>query len=496
MASATPSESVDSELRCSICLGTFVCPSTLSCGHSFCLRCLEAAWETAISFSCPQCRATFPVRPLLRKNVALANLAEQLRVGDGMATAVVCDICGDGHTPAVNTCLRCETSYCATHLKPHLENPRFKEHQLCRKLSFSKRHVKPHEDNPRLRDHAVVDPTASLDERRCPEHSEELKFYCTVDSSLVCLICTITGEHKGHDVTMLKKEHEIRKTRVGYETQAVEEKMKEAEKSVKRMEATHKEAQQSVAGIRGRITGKFACLRKALDEDEREALRRVAVKERELLSRIEEDIARHKRQIGELQAAAVRLRALEHENDSLAFLQGHLEETRSDVVQEDVELSRLADDWYQPCQDRPLWRSLLKDATGQLEAVALQQQRRAEERRSQQRAERRMAKAQREIPMESAPPPPTSLDATTIRSLERVVNRFLPLVCKEHTEPCSSFFGSDLTITTDSSMKWLITWIFIAAGKSSECKLILNVEGKTRGTRNKSTLPRGERRKL
>ncbi|XP_078470777.1 E3 ubiquitin-protein ligase TRIM47-like isoform X2 [Lampetra planeri] len=376
MASATPSESVDSELRCSICLGTFVCPSTLSCGHSFCLRCLEAAWETAISFSCPQCRATFPVRPLLRKNVALANLAEQLRVGDGMATAVVCDICGDGHTPAVNTCLRCETSFCATHLKPHLENLRFKEHllvaptanleeQLCRKLSFSKRHVKPHEDNPRLRDHAVVDPTASLDERRCPEHSEELKFYCTVDSSLVCLICTIAGEHKGHDVTMLKKEHEIRKTRVGYETQAVEEKMKEAEKSVKRMEATHKEAQQSVAGIRGRITGKFARLRKALDEDEREALRRVAVKERELLSRIEEDIARHKRQIGELQAAAVRLRALEHENDSLAFLQGHLEETR-----------------------------------------------------------------RREIPMESAPPPPTSLDATTIRSLERVVNRFLPLVLR------------------------------------------------------------------
>ncbi|XP_061434116.1 E3 ubiquitin-protein ligase TRIM11-like isoform X2 [Lethenteron reissneri] len=375
MASATPSESVDSELRCSICLGTFVCPSTLSCGHSFCLRCLEAAWETAISFSCPQCRATFPVRPLLRKNVALANLAEQLRVGDGMATAVVCDICGDGHTPAVNTCLRCETSYCATHLKPHLENPRFKEHQLCRKLSFSKRHVKPHEDNPRLRDHAVVDPTASLDERRCPEHSEELKFYCTVDSSLVCLICTITGEHKGHDVTMLKKEHEIRKTRVGYETQAVEEKMKEAEKSVKRMEATHKEAQQSVAGIRGRITGKFACLRKALDEDEREALRRVAVKERELLSRIEEDIARHKRQIGELQAAAVRLRALEHENDSLAFLQGHLEETR-----------------------------------------------------------------RREIPMESAPPPPTSLDATTIRSLERVVNRFLPLV-----------YGRSPTLDTNSA---------------------------------------------
>ncbi|XP_075914269.1 E3 ubiquitin-protein ligase TRIM47-like [Petromyzon marinus] len=220
-----------------------------------------------------------------------------------MAAAVVCDICGDGQTPAVKTCLRCEMSFCFSHYKPHVENPR-------------------------LKDHTVVDPTTSLDERRCPEHSEELKFYCTVDSSLVCSTCTIAGEHKGHDVTTLKNEHETRKTHIGEEMRTVEKKRKKAKKSMKRMEAAHKEAQESVAGIRGRITGKFARLRKALDEDEREALQRVAVKERELLSQIEEDIARQKREISELQAAGARLRALLHERDSLAFLQGHLEETR------------------------------------------------------------------------------------------------------------------------------------------------------------------------
>ncbi|XP_061433904.1 E3 ubiquitin-protein ligase TRIM11-like [Lethenteron reissneri] len=350
MASATPSESVDSELCCSICLDTFVCPSTLSCGHSFCLRCLEAAWETASSFSCPQCRANFPVRPQLKRNVALANLAEEFRVGDGMATAVVCDICGDGHTPAVKTCLRCEMSYCFSHYKPHVENPR-------------------------LRDHAVVDPTASLDERSCPQHSKELKFYCRVDSSLVCSSCTIAGEHIGHKVLTLKDEHETRKTHVGEETRVVEEKRKEAEEFVKRMEAARKKAQESVAWIRGRITGKFARLKKALDEDEREALRCLAVKERELLSRFEEDIARHKQEIGELQAAAARLRALLHERDSLAFLQGHLEETR-----------------------------------------------------------------RREIPKESAAPPPTSLDAITVRSLERAMRRLLPLV-----------YGRSPTLDTNSA---------------------------------------------
>ncbi|XP_078732861.1 E3 ubiquitin/ISG15 ligase TRIM25-like [Lampetra fluviatilis] len=372
MASANPSESVDSEMHCSICLDTFVCPSTLSCGHSFCLRCLEAAWKTASSFSCPQCRAAFPVRPQLKRNVALDNLAEQLRVGDAMATAVVCNICSDGQTPAVKTCLRCEMSYCFSHFRPHL-------------------------GNPRLRDHAVVDPSASLDERRCPNHSRELEFYCTVDSSLVCSTCTITGEHAGHKVLTLKDEHETRKTHVEEETRAVEEKRKEVEESVKQMEAAHKEAKESVAGIRGRITGNFTRLRKALDEDEREALRRLAVKERKLLSRIEEEIARHKQEIGELQAAAARLRTLQHERDSLAFLQGHLEESR-----------------------------------------------------------------RREIPKESAPPPPTSLDATTIRSLERAMYRLLPLVYGRSPTPDTNSAHDDLQISSDLRT---VTWSGVPQGR-------------------------------
>ncbi|XP_075911053.1 zinc-binding protein A33-like [Petromyzon marinus] len=100
MASASPSDCVDSELSCPICLCTFDCPSTLSCGHSFCLRCLDGAWERASSFSCPQCRATFPERPQLKRNVALANLVEQLRVGERMAGVVFCDGCDNRKTRA------------------------------------------------------------------------------------------------------------------------------------------------------------------------------------------------------------------------------------------------------------------------------------------------------------------------------------------------------------------------------------------------------------
>nr|XP_032834602.1 zinc-binding protein A33-like [Petromyzon marinus] len=302
MANTSPSDCVDSELSCPICLCTFDCPSTLSCGHSFCLRCLDGAWERASSFSCPQCRATFPERPQLKRNVALANLVEQLRVGERMATVVVCDGCDDGETPAVKTCLRCEMSLCESHLKPHL-------------------------NNPRLMDHVLVAPIVSLEERRCQQHGDPYRFFCKQDECLACMVCTIAGDHRGHDVITLEKEHETRKSGVGEETLAVEEKRKKAEVSVGQMKAARKDVQDSMAQTKVRISGEFTRMRATLNEDERAALDRVDVKGRELLSKIEENIAHYEREISELQAAATCLRALQEERDSLTFLQGHMKKT-------------------------------------------------------------------------------------------------------------------------------------------------------------------------
>ncbi|XP_061434202.1 interferon-induced very large GTPase 1-like [Lethenteron reissneri] len=104
-----------------------------------------------------------------------------------MAATVVCDICGDGHTPAVKTCMRCEISYCLSHFRPHVENSR-------------------------LRDHAVVDLTASLEQRGCREHRQELKFYCEQDESLVCIVCLNAGDHIEHRVVAVETAQRTKQT--------------------------------------------------------------------------------------------------------------------------------------------------------------------------------------------------------------------------------------------------------------------------------------------
>ncbi|XP_061403154.1 tripartite motif-containing protein 14-like [Lethenteron reissneri] len=304
MASAAPSGSeAPGDLTCPICLDAFRCPCTLSCGHSFCLKCVEGAWDSAKSFSCPQCRVTFPRKPKLSKNFTLANLVEQRSAAEKMATVVLCDFCNDGTTAASKTCLRCDMSYCVTHVKPHQENSKFK-------------------------DHILVAPGTNPEERKCKNHRKRIKFYCRQDESLVCTTCTIAGDHKGHDVATLEDEHKTQENQVGEETRAVKEKRREAEESVRQMEAARRDVQGSLTDEKASISGRFARARAALDAEEKAALEQAEQKGRDQLSQIEKKIAHYQREISELQAAATRLQALVQERDSLAFLQGHLEQKR------------------------------------------------------------------------------------------------------------------------------------------------------------------------
>ncbi|XP_042526324.1 tripartite motif-containing protein 43-like [Dipodomys spectabilis] len=69
------------ELRCAICINTFIEPVTLECGHSFCRPCLCLSWEeTQIPTRCPVCRGPCQQRDLktnmvLRSLVAIARRA-------------------------------------------------------------------------------------------------------------------------------------------------------------------------------------------------------------------------------------------------------------------------------------------------------------------------------------------------------------------------------------------------------------------------------------
>jgi len=80
---------------------------------------------------------------------------------------VYCDCCPDGRTLAAKTCLKCEVSLCAHHVRGHLELPVFSGHPL-------------------------VTPLGDLLERKCPRHEDEvLRYYCNTSRRYVCNICAL-----------------------------------------------------------------------------------------------------------------------------------------------------------------------------------------------------------------------------------------------------------------------------------------------------------------
>ncbi|XP_042258131.1 E3 ubiquitin-protein ligase TRIM47-like, partial [Thunnus maccoyii] len=194
--------------KCCICLDEFTNPTSLPCGHSFCLGCIGEYWRINGACQCPLCKAFFPTRPQLKTNQsqhAGAPTEEEtmaLRAGE-----VPCDFCPGKHR-AVKSCLVCLASYCDTHLEPHYKN----------------------EDLGR---HLLISVVKNLEGSVCRLHGKQLVRFCRSDRTCICAMCAQT-EHKGHHIISINKEAakkkvKLKKIKMKLQ-QAVQERLSKVEK--------------------------------------------------------------------------------------------------------------------------------------------------------------------------------------------------------------------------------------------------------------------------
>ncbi|KAM4692520.1 E3 ubiquitin/ISG15 ligase TRIM25-like [Rhinophrynus dorsalis] len=250
------SAALKDELNCSICNEIYTDPVTLPCGHSYCLVCITKTWDyqPERESSCPECRTIYRRRPELKRAQRLSNIAISYRssiTDEENDTRIFCTYCIVSPVPAVKSCLLCEASLCFTHLGVHSKSP----------------------------EHVLTEPTTSLGNRKCSVHRKILDFYCSEDDACICVSCCLDGDHKGHDVGLLKEVSEKKKEKLRNVLEKLTSKRKETEKRVQSLHERRREVQGEAAGERERVTALIRDIREQLEDLETRVLSEISRRE-------------------------------------------------------------------------------------------------------------------------------------------------------------------------------------------------------------------------
>ena len=175
--------------ECSICLEGYndkeKCPRMLSCGHSFCSRCLERLLR-GNTINCPKCRNPVAVPSGvhgLLKNFALLDIAnekapKQHAENTSHASTHECEACDEKH-PATFCCLVCKENMCNTAAQIHKRSKLSRDHRV---VTF-----KELKANPQLASISVL----------CPEHNDPFRFFDENCGHVICRDCYALN-HNGH----------------------------------------------------------------------------------------------------------------------------------------------------------------------------------------------------------------------------------------------------------------------------------------------------------
>ncbi|XP_069784592.1 tripartite motif-containing protein 14-like [Narcine bancroftii] len=302
MATAASQARRDEEPSCPVCLQRCTEPVVLGCSHRFCRSCLAEAAPG----HCPECGRLEPdPKPA------------------SVPGTVLCSYCSRAQFAAVKTCLKCEASMCALHLKLHT-------------------------GSGVLRSHPLVDTAADLSAWRCAEHDRVLDVYCKDDKLCVCTLCTLIGRHRGHRCGSIGEGERELRTQLYHHLKTIERNTASVQTALNELHTQKLNTQSLIRETKREVKGKYDDLRKHIEDEERDVFLCLDKEQDRVLEAIDIQIRKLEKEIKFFEMCLSNFNDLSQKSEKLSFIQGFTSMvTRIKNVSEPFKSPR-----PQPCLDK------------------------------------------------------------------------------------------------------------------------------------------------
>ncbi|XP_059385931.1 E3 ubiquitin-protein ligase TRIM39-like isoform X1 [Carassius carassius] len=290
--------SLSEEIQCSVCLDVFTDPVSTPCGHNFCKICLNKCWDNSQTCSCPYCKETFKQRPDLKINTTLRELVDHYKKkSPEKTTEVLCDICEERKLKALKSCLVCQSSYCETHLEPHLRVTGLKKHKL-------------------------MDPVSNLEDYICQKHERPLDLFCRDDQTCVCSICSVK-DHKNHNTVPIEEESQEKTTELMKTQKDVQLMIQNRFKKIQDIKHSAEVRKRNTEKEKAVRVELFTDLIRSIERHQTELLEMMEEQQKAAEKQEQELIEELEQEITELKMRNTELEQLSHTEDHLHLLQIH-----------------------------------------------------------------------------------------------------------------------------------------------------------------------------
>jgi len=250
---------ITTQLKCSVCLDTYIDAKLLPCFHSFCKKCLERLVvqdRNGCTLTCPNCCRTTPLPPAGVSGLQTDFHAEHLfEIQDLLLKAkepqkTQCEKCEQ--SLATGFCRNCGQFVCNKCTEIHKTWKELRTHQIA-----SLNIVQNEAANLVPRTKKVV---------YCPKHPENvLKIYCETCGELICNDCTIRL-HQGHNYDLVTDIFTKHKEEIVSRLQLVKQQLTTVKKAVQALNTRKMEIEDQRMAVEADIHKHIEHLHLALEQ--------------------------------------------------------------------------------------------------------------------------------------------------------------------------------------------------------------------------------------